>query len=759
MQQSMKANNPDSRSRPARAWQPAALGANLLVGIAYLSLDLLASSLFGSLADFRPAASLGALCILLSGARWLPGLFLGAFVAGWYFLGTGADAALLAALGSVLGPLAALGGLRLLRIDRTRIFDSVAGVAAFALLPGVLSAAIAGLLGAAALAATASEPGGLSLDSFLIPAIAHACSVLALTPALYMWAQPAEPVPWRSTTERVGIALLAALLCLLLFWMPTRTTGMTQGAVALIALPAIWAALRFSRRYSTTLVVAVFLLGVSGVLFGRGALDLAPAPDHPLAGAQLRAFALAIAVLIAAALSKEREHFAGELARLNAGLEGKIRLRTRELEKSRAELRHQLAFQQSFLDSLPNPVFYTDLNGAYVLCGLAFQQLAGRSQTNLQGRTARELFGAEAGALHEAQLQRLQQGGGPLCFALRLPQGDQTHDYIVSLAPVSDWQGQILGVAGMMQDVSDMKRLELALKENEARFRLMVETLPSPMLMARRSDGTLLFANEAAVLSLGLDARALAEYRAADFWQDASQYGELLGELDRVGLVRGRELRLLRANGEPLWLLASLARTELAGEPALILAFEDITRTKEREAELYSQATTDALTGMTNRRHFLALAQGEMQRAARGKQPWALLMIDLDHFKQVNDNFGHLCGDRVLKEVAAVLQKHLRSIDLLGRLGGEEFAIFLPNSEAAAAREVAERLRQAVQDGDLGAGCATGFPITISVGLFLQGHSDTLPDLSTCLARADAALYAAKAAGRNCVALAPAALH
>ena len=740
--------------------QPAALGANLLVGVAYLCLNLLASSLFGSVADFQPAASLGALCLLLSGARWLPGLLLGAFVAHWYFLGMGAHAALLAALGGVLGPLAALGGLRLLRIDRTRVFDSVAGVAAFALLPGVRSAAVAGLLGAAALAATASEPGKISLASALILGIGHACSVLALTPALYMWAQPAEPTPWRSTTERVGIALLTALLCLLLFWMPANATGMTQGAVALIVLPAIWAALRFSRRYSATLVVAVFLLGISGVLFGHGALGLAPTTyDHPLAGAQLRVFALAIAVLIAVALSREREHFAGELARLNAGLEGKIRLRTRELEKSRTELRHQLAFQQSFLDSLPNPVFYTDLNGAYVLCGLAFQQLAGRSQRSLQGSTARGLFGAEAGALHEAQLQRLQQGGGPLCFALRLPQGDQTHDYIVSLAPVSDWQGEILGVAGMMQDVSDMKRLERALKENEARFRLMVETLPSPMLLARRSDGTLLFANEAAVLSLGLDARALAEYRAADFWQDASQYAELLGELDRVGLVRGRELRLLRANGEPLWLLASLARTELAGEPALILAFEDITRTKEREAELYSQATTDALTGMTNRRHFLALAQSEMQRAARSKQPWALLMIDLDHFKQVNDNFGHLCGDRVLKEVAAVLQKHLRSIDLLGRLGGEEFAIFLPNSEAAAAREVAERLRQAVQDGDLGAGCATGFPITISVGLFLLGHSDTLPDLSTCLARADAALYAAKAAGRNCVALAPAALH
>ncbi len=749
----------DLRLLLRRIWQPAELGANLLAGLAYLSLTLPVTPMLGGAPDFRPAASLGALCILLSGTRWLPGLFAGAFTTAYWFLGQTTGAALLEALGSVLGPLAALGGLRLLDIERRRIFDTVAGVAAFALLPGVLNAAIAGFFGAAALAAAAETSVQTFADRAAILAIAHGSSVLVLTPALYMWAHPPEAGPARSRTETAGIAILTVLLCLLLFWMPLWIGEVTQGAIALIVLPTIWAALRFSRRYAATLVAAVFLLGISGTLLGRGTLGLAPAAGHPLTGAELRVFALAIAVLIAAALSREREHFAHALVRLNAGLEGKIKQRTQELEKSRAELRHQLAFQQSFLDSLPNPVFYVDLNGAYVLCSHAFQQLAGRSQASLVGCTAHDVFGPEAGALYEIQLQRLQQGGGPLCFALRLPQDGQMHDHIVSLAPVSNWQGEVLGVAGMMQDVSDMKRLEQALKENEARFRLMVETLPSPMLLARRSDGALLFANEAAVLNLGLDARALAEYRAADFWQDTAQYGALLGELDRAGLVRGRELRLLRANGEPLWLLASLARTELSGEPALILAFEDITRSKEREAELYSQATTDALTGVSNRRHFLALAQNEIQRAARSKQPWALLMVDLDHFKQVNDSFGHLCGDRVLKEVAATLQKHLRSIDLLGRLGGEEFAILLPNSGAEAAQEVAERLRLAVQNGALDAGCAKGFAVTISLGLFLQGGSDTPTDLGSCLARADAALYAAKDAGRNCVALAPAALH
>ena len=748
-----------------KTWRPIllALANNLLIALAYVGLTLPVSPPFGLVAPGMPApawppASLGALAILLGGARWMPGIFTGSYLANVYFMSAPPSVALLESIGNAAGPLLALAALKLLRIDRKHIFDTVGGAMAFALLPGTLNPAITAAIGSLALWWGNSLAGPMPGQMALVWGVTDACAVLILTPALHAWAHPREPSPVRSLTEEGGTVILTLLMSLLIFWAPDTGSALQHGAVALILLPTIWSALRFSRRYAASLLVTVFLLAIGGTLQGRGSLAMMPLID-PLAGVQLMGFALGVTVLIAAALNREREHYAGQLTRLNVSLEGKIRQRTRDLEKSRAELRHQLAFQQAFLDSLPNPVFYTDLDGAYVLCGQAFQNLAGRSQTSLQGRNARDLFGAEAGDLHESQLLRLQESGGPLSFTMRLPQEGRAHDYIVSLAPVASWQGEVQGVAGMMQDVTDMKRLELALKENEARFRLMVETLPSPMLLARRRDGALLFANDAAVLSLGLDQGALAEYRAAEFWQDPAQYGELLAELDRAGLVRGRELRLQRANGEPLWLLASVALTELSGEAALILAFEDITRTKEREAELYNQATTDALTGVTNRRHFLALTQGEMQRAARNKQPWALLMVDLDHFKQVNDSFGHLCGDRVLKEVAAMLQRHLRSIDLLGRLGGEEFAIFLPNTDAAAAQEVAERVRQAVQEGNVSAECAMGLVITISVGLFLHECSDTLPDLSACLARADAALYAAKAAGRNRVALAPAALH
>ncbi len=754
----MKKSNPENISAVRRATPRAALAANALAGLAYLSLALLVSPLFGPPAALWPAASLGALGILLAGARWLPGIFIGSYISNHYFMGVAAAGALLESAGNILGPLAALGALRLLRVDRVRIFDTVGGTAAFALLPGALNAAIAGLFGAAALALVQHGRWGLAPDVALTWATTDACSIVILTPALYAWAHPQEPSPQRSLTEEAGTVILTLLMCLLIFWAPNNGSALQHGAVGLVLLPTVWAALRFSRRYATSLLALVFLLAIGGTLHGRGSLAMMPLAD-PLAGVQLMGFALGVTVLIAAALNREREHFASQLAKLNVSLEGKIKQRTRELEKSRAELRHQLAFQQAFLDSLPNPVFYMDLTGSYVLCGQAFENLAGQNQKSMRGRTPRDLFGAEAGDLYETQLQRLQQSGGPLSFTLRLPAQRQQRDYIVSLALVASWQGETQGVAGMMQDVTEMKRLEQALKENEARFRLMVETLPSPMLLARRSDGVLLFANDAAILSLNLDQAALAEYRAAEFWHDPSQYAELLGELDAVGLVRGRELRLRRASGEPLWLLASAALTELAGEAALILAFEDITRTKEREAELYNQATTDALTGVTNRRHFLALTQGEMQRAARSRQAWALLMIDLDHFKQVNDNFGHLCGDRVLREVAALLQKHLRSIDLLGRLGGEEFAAFLPNTDAHAAQEVAERLCRAVQDGVVTADCATGFPITISLGLFLQECTDTAPELSACLARADAALYVAKAGGRNRVALAPPMLH
>ena len=162
------------------------------------------------------------------------------------------------------------------------------------------------------------------------------------------------------------------------------------------------------------------------------------------------------------------------------------------------------------------------------------------------------------------------------------------------------------------------------------------------------------------------------------------------------------------------------------------------------EARLQHLAMFDSLTEMLNRRAFMDLAGRERSRGRRAGLPCSFLMLDLDYFKQVNDEYGHQAGDRVLVEFAALVKSCLRAEDLVCRYGGEEFCVMLPGTGAPAAREIAERIRAAAASRPLG-----GLPqaTTASIGISVSGGP--ADSLDAAISRADGALYAAKRAGRN----------
>ncbi len=166
-------------------------------------------------------------------------------------------------------------------------------------------------------------------------------------------------------------------------------------------------------------------------------------------------------------------------------------------------------------------------------------------------------------------------------------------------------------------------------------------------------------------------------------------------------------------------------------------------------AEVQVAAITDGLTGLFNRRHILALAEQEYQRARRFDRPLSVIMIDIDHFKGVNDTYGHATGDQVIAEVARRLKTGVRTIDLPGRYGGEEFVLVLPETALPGAGLLSERLRRAVAAAPI-ATVSGSLSITISAGVATA--QPNLPDVATLIANADSALYAAKQAGRNRVA-------
>ena len=169
-------------------------------------------------------------------------------------------------------------------------------------------------------------------------------------------------------------------------------------------------------------------------------------------------------------------------------------------------------------------------------------------------------------------------------------------------------------------------------------------------------------------------------------------------------------------------------------------------RVAARTAELEKLVMIDPLTGLANRRHFELRASIEVSDARRSGSPLTLCVLDIDHFKRVNDTYGHAAGDAVLKQVATAIASGVRPGDLVARIGGEEFAVVLPDTGPDEASSVAERIRHAVETMPIQIGET---PIIVTTSIGVAALAATEEDFAPALARADAALYRAKAAGRN----------
>jgi diguanylate cyclase (GGDEF)-like protein len=162
--------------------------------------------------------------------------------------------------------------------------------------------------------------------------------------------------------------------------------------------------------------------------------------------------------------------------------------------------------------------------------------------------------------------------------------------------------------------------------------------------------------------------------------------------------------------------------------------------------EIYQLATRDALTDLCNRRHFLEQMEREVARALRHGRPLAMCIVDVDLFKPVNDRYGHISGDEVLRQIADLIHQHVRHDDIAARIGGEEFAVLLPECDAKAAYGFAERLRAAVAAATFTPG---GEPRRITISIGIAELSPTHDSRAGLMAAADAALYRAKEEGRN----------
>jgi len=329
---------------------------------------------------------------------------------------------------------------------------------------------------------------------------------------------------------------------------------------------------------------------------------------------------------------------------------------------------------------------------------------------------------------------------------------DGSEVYVSSLAHSCVYQGRPMRVAAY-RDITQEKRAEEALRSAGQYNRSLIEVSLDP-LVTISLDGKIIDVNEATAAATGVPRSVLTGSDFSVCFTDAEQANAAYREVFERGFIKDHPLSLRHVSGRVTDVLCNAAifrdaKGSIAGAFAIA---RDITERKKLERELERQAHIDLLTGLDNRRFFMELAEQELARARRHNEPLSLLMMDLDHFKAVNDTYGHPAGDTVLQKLADVCRSTFREIDIVGRLGGEEFAALLPETAPQQAVEVAERLRHAVERAEARLEDGKVLHFTVSIGVARVEAEDE--KINGALKRADAALYQAKSGGRNRVCLA-----
>ncbi|MBV1774765.1 GGDEF domain-containing protein [Burkholderiaceae bacterium DAT-1] len=292
------------------------------------------------------------------------------------------------------------------------------------------------------------------------------------------------------------------------------------------------------------------------------------------------------------------------------------------------------------------------------------------------------------------------------------------------------------------------------IQENERQLRGVLDKSPVALAMADTETGEVHYANDRMRALLG-------EMTAPPAVKGDTLLGPLITRQDWQAIrhemgnalaLDNLEFRLAGADDER-WGMLSARHVPMGAEfDAMLIGIADISERKAHEMRLANEAMTDMLTGLPNRRYFMNRSLAACEMARRYARPLSVLMIDLDHFKRINDRYGHAMGDKVLHLVAQTIQSSLRQPDVCGRLGGEEFAAMLPEASLTQALEAAERIRQAV--AALRFDVPEGDVVQMTVSIGVAQYDPKSVEIEPALEAADRALYRAKAAGRNRVMLA-----
>jgi diguanylate cyclase (GGDEF)-like protein/PAS domain S-box-containing protein len=427
------------------------------------------------------------------------------------------------------------------------------------------------------------------------------------------------------------------------------------------------------------------------------------------------------------------------LRKSNLELEQRVAERTSELSQ-------QLHFQQQLIETIPGPIFYKDANARYLGCNSAFANFIGIAADKLLGMAPHDIAPPElADKYLAADLALFNQPGVQIYESpVRYASGEM-RDVLFHKATFTEADGSVGGLVGFMLDITERKRMEERLQQAATVFDSSAEgfTITAP-------DGTIIAVNRAFTEITGYSEEE-AVGRKPSMLQSGRHseefYREMWTTIEFTGRWQGEVWNKCK-DGRifPEWLTISAVKDTAGKLTHYVGVFSDITAIKTAYDQISHLAHHDALTGLPNRLLLEDRLHVAIQRARREETGLAVLFVDLDRFKTINDSLGHHVGDRVLCEVSARFSKLIRESDTVARLGGDEFLILVEGFEdSAVASTIAEKILNNLRDTPVSLEQEFFIGVSIGISLFPQDGNDS----AALIKNADIAMYRAKERGRN----------
>lgn len=401
-------------------------------------------------------------------------------------------------------------------------------------------------------------------------------------------------------------------------------------------------------------------------------------------------------------------------------------------------------FMQVMIDVMPNPAFFKDTEGRYRGTNAAFEKLLGLSKSELLGKMIDDVAPAEIIDKHQEYDQALLASPGHQVYEAPLKAWDGEHRIIFIKTTYLRPDGSIGGLIGILKDITQRLRAEEELEQLRRFSESTIQTMTEGLVLTD-AEGRFSFVNPAAARMLGYTPSEMIERQVLSFVpKDQHAIVRKADEKRAKGVSDRYELAFLHRDGvRRTFLVSGGPRIQGAQFGGTMAVLTDITDRKQMEEEIRSLSLHDELTGLYNRRGFMTLAEHTLKTATRLQKRVALIYLDVDNLKKINDTSGHKTGDRALVEIGFTLKKSFRESDVIGRLGGDEFAILAMESTKMNADMLSRRLQDRLDLFNTRSSAEAGFTLAASMGVTVR-EPDRPDSVEELLSRADLLMYEQK---------------